>query len=70
MAGATPAELQGPVPFHDAGNPVMAQLAFLATMLSPRIAAAAAQRALEVGTSPAFLIRARPHRTKVLSYAG
>ena len=47
-AGATLAEVQGPIPFQETGNPVMAQLAFLATMLSPRIAAAAAQRALEV----------------------
>ncbi|RMZ55318.1 hypothetical protein APUTEX25_003456 [Auxenochlorella protothecoides] len=36
------------LPFADAGNPVMAQVAFLATMVGPRVAAAAAQRALEV----------------------
>lgn len=33
-------------PFADMGNPVMAQLAFLATMISPKVAAAAAQGAL------------------------
>lgn len=36
------------MPFNDAGNPVMAQVAFLTAMVSPKIAAAAAQRALEV----------------------
>jgi hypothetical protein len=40
--------VQGPLPFNDAGNPVMAQVAFLTAMVSPKIAAAAAQRALEV----------------------
>ena len=50
--GANPAEVQGSVPFPDAGNPLMAQLAFLTTMLSPGIAAAAAQRALEVRACP------------------
>jgi hypothetical protein len=48
LVGATSAEAQGSVPFSDVGNPVMAQLAFLTTMLSTSIAAAAAQRALEV----------------------
>lgn len=42
----------GPLPFSDAGNPVMAQVAFLTAMVSPRIAAAAAQRALEVRSVP------------------
>jgi SWI/SNF related-matrix-associated actin-dependent regulator of chromatin subfamily C len=40
--------IDGSVPFNDAGNPVMAQVAFLSTMVGPRVAAAAAQRALEV----------------------
>ena len=40
--------MEGPLPFNDAGNPVMAQVAFLTAMVSPKIAAAAAQRALEV----------------------
>ncbi|KAK3247460.1 hypothetical protein CYMTET_43039 [Cymbomonas tetramitiformis] len=34
------------VPFADAGNPVMAQVAFLAAMVGPKVAAAAAQAAL------------------------
>ncbi|GAB4819040.1 hypothetical protein N2152v2_006086 [Parachlorella kessleri] len=44
-AVAVPEDL---VPFADVGNPVMAQVGFLAAMVGPRIAAAAAQRALEV----------------------
>lgn len=40
--------IDGPIPFNDAGNPVMAQVAFLSSMVGPRVAAAAAQRALEV----------------------
>jgi SWI/SNF related-matrix-associated actin-dependent regulator of chromatin subfamily C len=40
--------IDGPIPFNDAGNPVMAQVSFLSTMVGPRVAAAAAQRALEV----------------------
>ena len=42
----------------------MAQLAFLATMLSPRIAAAAAQRALEVGALTGVCVHAQPRSTK------
>lgn len=34
------------IPFADAGNPVMAQVSFLAAMVGPRVAAAAAQAAL------------------------
>lgn len=34
------------IPFADSGNPVMAQVAFLAAMVGPRVAAAAAQAAL------------------------
>eukprot|EP00850_Spirogloea_muscicola_P000936 SM000003S11181 [mRNA] locus=s3:1465428:1471766:- [translate_table: standard] len=37
-------------PFADAGNPIMAQVAFLAAMVGPRVAAAAAQAALEALT--------------------
>jgi SWI/SNF related-matrix-associated actin-dependent regulator of chromatin subfamily C len=37
---------EGALPFVDAGNPMMAQVAFLAAMVSPRVAAAAAQAAL------------------------
>lgn len=47
-AGHTAAETTGPIPFAGAGNPVMAQIAFLASIVSPAVAAAAAQRALEV----------------------
>lgn len=36
-----------PIPFADAGNPIMAQMAFLAAMVGPKVAAAAAQAALE-----------------------
>eukprot|EP00172_Hildenbrandia_rubra_P002174 Plantae.Rhodophyta-Hildenbrandia_rubra.ctg28620.p1 GENE.Plantae.Rhodophyta-Hildenbrandia_rubra.ctg28620~~Plantae.Rhodophyta-Hildenbrandia_rubra.ctg28620.p1 ORF type:complete len:1416 (+),score=397.67 Plantae.Rhodophyta-Hildenbrandia_rubra.ctg28620:1150-5397(+) len=42
-------------PFADAGNPVMAQVAFLASSVSPEVAASAAQAALNVlmgGTIP------------------
>lgn len=46
--GGKPAEIAGPLPFADVGNPVMAQVAFLTTMVGPRVAAAAAKRALEV----------------------
>ncbi|KAK2079995.1 hypothetical protein QBZ16_002390 [Prototheca wickerhamii] len=44
--GAEAAAL-GPLPFADVSNPIMAQLAFLTTMVGPKVAAAAAQRALE-----------------------
>jgi SWI/SNF related-matrix-associated actin-dependent regulator of chromatin subfamily C len=36
----------GPLPFADSSNPVMAQIAFLASSVSPEVAAAAAQAAL------------------------
>eukprot|EP00741_Cyanophora_paradoxa_P025712 tig00000388_g24813.t1 len=36
----------GPLPFTDTGNPILAQLAFLASAVGPNIAAAAAQAAL------------------------
>lgn len=47
-----------PLPFADASNPVMAQIAFLASSVSPEVAAAAAQAALtkimqETEASPA-----------------
>ena len=45
---AAAGDIRGPMPFADVGNPVMAQAAFLTTMVGPRVAAAAAQRALEV----------------------
>ena len=43
-------------PFVDTGNPVMAQVAFLATMIGPKVAAAAARKALDVlfETEPAL----------------
>ncbi len=45
----------------DAGNPIMAQIAFLAGVVGPKVAAAAAEKALEVlrKTSPALV--AGPH---------
>lgn len=46
--GYTAAEAAGPIPFAGAGNPLMAQIAFLNSIVSPAVAAAAAQRALEV----------------------
>jgi len=46
--GADPAAPRPPLPFADAGNPVLAQVACLAAMVGPRVAAAAAARALEV----------------------
>lgn len=36
-----------PMPFADSGNPIMAQVAFLASMVGPKVAAAASQAALE-----------------------
>jgi SWI/SNF related-matrix-associated actin-dependent regulator of chromatin subfamily C len=42
-----PGSAQG-IPFADAGNPIMAQVAFLTSMIGPRVAAAAASKALEV----------------------
>ena len=39
-------EGKAPAPFEDAANPVMAQVAFLAAMVGPKVAAAAAQAAL------------------------
>ena len=39
-----------PVPFADAGNPILAQIAFLASTVSPAVAAAAAQAALHFYT--------------------
>ncbi|KAK9817370.1 hypothetical protein WJX74_007089 [Apatococcus lobatus] len=38
------------IPFSDVGNPIMAQVGFLASMIGPKVAAAAAKRALEVLT--------------------
>lgn len=35
------------LPFGDLGNPVMAQISFLAAMLGPKVAAAAAKAALQ-----------------------
>ena len=57
------AAVEGPLPFNDAGNPVMAQVAFLTAMVSPKIAAAAAQRALEV--SPLRHLRPSCHLTSI-----
>ncbi|CAL8469788.1 g9330 [Coccomyxa elongata] len=50
-----------PIPFADVGNPVMAQVAFLASMVSPKVAAASAARALEVlgENDPAVLAEAQ-----------
>lgn len=36
-----------PIPFSQSGNPVMSTVAFLASVVDPRIAAAAAKAALE-----------------------
>ncbi|KAK9813885.1 hypothetical protein WJX73_003291 [Symbiochloris irregularis] len=36
-----------PIPFAETGNPIMAQMAFLAAVVGPKVAAAAAQAALE-----------------------
>ncbi|KAG6554229.1 hypothetical protein Mapa_004145 [Marchantia paleacea] len=50
LAAAEAAGFAGPdglVAFSDAGNPVMAQVAFLAAMVGPRVAATAAQAALK-----------------------
>lgn len=40
-------KLDQPLPFADATNPVMAMVAFLASVVDPSVAAAAAQAALE-----------------------
>ncbi|EFN54822.1 hypothetical protein CHLNCDRAFT_134832 [Chlorella variabilis] len=40
--------LEDVIPFGEVGNPVLAQVSFLAAMVGPKIASAAAQRALEV----------------------
>ncbi|KAL2642035.1 hypothetical protein R1flu_009622 [Riccia fluitans] len=50
LAAAEASGFAGPdglVPFADAGNPVMSQVAFLAAMVGPRVAATAAQAALK-----------------------
>ncbi|KAL3695574.1 hypothetical protein R1sor_009650 [Riccia sorocarpa] len=50
LAAAEAAGFAGPdglIPFSDAGNPVMSQVAFLAAMVGPRVAATAAQAALK-----------------------
>ena len=39
-------QIEEPLPFMDTGNPVMSQIAFLAAIVGPRVAAAAAQAAL------------------------
>ena len=46
--GADRGAARPPLPFADAGNPVLAQVACLAAMVGPRVAAAAAARAMEV----------------------
>ena len=46
--GEGAAALSPPLPFGDTENPVMAQAAFLAAVVAPPVAAAAAQRALQV----------------------
>lgn len=46
--GSNGVDADGPLPFADTGNPLMAQLTFLTSMVGPKVAAAAAQRALEV----------------------
>ena len=38
---------EGPVPFSKSGNPVMTTVAFLASVVNPRVAAAAAKAAIE-----------------------
>jgi len=43
---APPPPQQPPLPFADAGNPLLAQVAFVAAVAGPRVAAAAAQAAL------------------------
>ena len=45
-SNAPPSAASFPVPFADAGNPILAQIAFLASTVSPAVAAAAAQAAL------------------------
>ncbi|PSC72177.1 swi snf complex [Micractinium conductrix] len=44
---AAVATIEEVLPFADVGNPVLAQVSFLAAMVGPKIASAAAQRALE-----------------------
>ena len=39
-----------PLPFSDSGNPILAQVAFLAATVSPAVAAAAAQAAIQFYT--------------------
>ncbi|KAL4441240.1 hypothetical protein ABPG77_011477 [Micractinium sp. CCAP 211/92] len=46
--GAVLPILEDVIPFADVANPVLAQVSFLAAMVGPKIASAAAQRALEV----------------------
>ena len=43
-----------PVPFSQSGNPVMSTVAFLASIVDPRVASAAAKAAIGKGSSPNF----------------
>ena len=40
-----------PVPFSKAGNPIMSTVAFLASVVDPRVASAAAKAALGISLS-------------------
>ena len=42
-----PVMTEGPIPFSKSGNPVMTTVAFLASVVNPRVAAAAAKAAIE-----------------------
>lgn len=44
-----------PIPFSQAGNPVMSTVAFLASVVDPRVASAAAKSAL--GEEKAFILK-------------
>uniref|UniRef100_A0A7E4VUA2 SWI/SNF and RSC complexes subunit ssr2 n=1 Tax=Panagrellus redivivus TaxID=6233 RepID=A0A7E4VUA2_PANRE len=61
-----------PLPFSQAGNPVMSTVAFLASAVDPRVAASAAKAALEEydklkGELPTYLVNA--HARNVAEYA-
>ena len=60
---------EGPVPFSKSGNPVMTTVAFLASVVNPRVASAAAKAAIEEFSSmkdevPQHLVEA--HVKKVI----
>lgn len=63
VGGESGATEEASLPFAEAGNPVMALVAFVAAIVLPPVAAAAAQRALQVwgGAGGVLLSQTAPY---------